>query len=65
MGKKKGNPKSKLRKAFLQATEEENPALKEICNNLKNRIITLWQSECHYRDIRRQEKERASFTKNW
>lgn len=54
----------RLKKAFLQASEDEKPALKEMRDTLRERIKTLCRAECQRRDRRRREKERVKFTKN-
>ncbi len=53
----------RLKKAFRQAPEEEKPALKEMRDNVRERIKTLRLAECQRRDRRRREKERVKFTK--
>lgn len=60
--RRRGNPKSKqmpkggrkpvgrlvsAKRAFHQAREDEKPALKEICDNVRARIKTLRRAECH------------------
>ncbi len=54
----------RLKKAFRQAPEEEKSALKEMRDNVRERIKTLRRAECQRRDRRRWEKERVKFTKN-
>lgn len=54
----------RLKKAFLQASEDEKPALKEMRDHLRERIKTLRRAECQRRDRRRREKESVNFTKN-
>lgn len=54
----------RLRKAFREAAGDERPALKEIRDNLRERIKILRRAECHRRDRKRRMKERTDFTKN-
>jgi len=54
----------RLRKIFRQALEDEKPAIKEMRDNVRERIKILRRAECQRRDRRRREKERVKFTKN-
>lgn len=54
----------RLMKAFQKPREEEKLALKNIHDNLRECIQTLWRAEYHRRARRRLMKERRDFTKN-
>ncbi|KAJ8006925.1 hypothetical protein DPEC_G00112270 [Dallia pectoralis] len=50
----------RLRKAFRQAPDDEKPSLKEMRDNIRERIKILRRTECQRRDRRRREEEQKT-----